>query len=300
MIQIPEDKELIKKFIETNHAFKSSVADHNTPTAEKTYQELYAFYHKINESSLEQIHKEVAYQQIVEAYHSLQDLKQDTMSPTNIIAIAVVIVIVSTIIFINPRIIGLAVFQEQTTQAVNIAFSYTNSQAVQLKSVPSSLAVSGKVTGNAKLFAEIDGRKLLVLDTEKLKATTFRNECLDTCVLPVLGSKNVVFNAEVQNGQLTINEITYYSKKTNHAPVWTGEPQKITLQEETTIDFAPYFSDTDEDELVYLASSSEGAKTSVSGSKVTLTPEQGFTTATLTIIASDLEYSTKANIQLSS
>lgn len=300
MICIPEDKELVKHFIETSHTLRTAIADHNTPEAEKKYQELYAIYHKINESSLEQIHKEVAYQQIVEAHHSLQDLKQDTISPTNIIAIAVVIVIISTIIFINPRIIGLAVFQEQTTQQVNIVFSQSNSQATELKAVPSSLAVSGTVTGSAKLFAEIDGRKLLVLDTNKLRATTFKNECLDTCVLPVLGSKNVVFTAELTNGQLSISEISYYSKKTNHAPVWNGKPQKITLNGETTIDFEQYFSDPDGDELVYLASVSEGAKASVSGSKVTILPDENFSTTTLDIIVSDLQESVKAKITLTS
>lgn len=300
MIQIPEDKELIKQFIDTAHTLKTAVAEHNTPAAEKNYQELYAIYHKINESSLEQIHKEVAYQQIVQAYHSLQDLKQDTMSPTNIIAIAVVIVIISTIIFINPRIIGLAVFQEQITQPVSLIFSESSSKAVELKAVPSSLAVSGKVIGNAKLFVEIDGRKLLVMDTNKLKATTFKNECLDTCVLPVLGSKNIVFTAELNNAKLAISDLTYYNKKTNHLPIWNKEPQQITLQGETTIDFAPYFSDPDGDELVYLASVTEGVQASVSGSIVTLTPQEGFTTAILDIIVSDLEESVRAKIQLNS
>jgi len=198
-----EDKELIKKFIEKNHELKTTLADHNITTAQKTYQELYELYHTINNSSLEHIHKEVAYQQIVSAYHSVQDLKQETLAPTNIIAIAIVLIIVSTIIFINPRIIGLAVSQLEALQ------------------------------------------------------------------------------------------------QKNHAPEWNGQPTTIEVKGETTIDFAPSFKDKDSDQLVYLAIVPQDIQATVSGSIITITPDQGVTgQKTLELVVSDMKNSVRAKIIL--
>lgn len=165
--------------------------------AKEKYEQLYAVYHQINSSQLEKIHKEVAYQQLLTSYHLIEELKQQSNAPINIIAIAIVIILVSVIVFINPRMIGLAVFQE-------------------------------------------------------LK---------------------------------------------NSAPVWTGEPKTITVKGITAIDFGQYFSDTDGDELVYLAMAPEGLKTTVSGSIISIEPENSLKgEKMLDIIVSDMKHSTRAKI----
>jgi len=104
----------------------------------------------------------------------------------------------------------------------------------------------------------------------------------------------------MNDATLTITSVQYYSKNKNHAPVWNGAPKTITLHGPTTIDFSPYFSDPDGNDLVYLASVPEGIHATASGSTVTLTPEQNTAagTATLTLVVSDLQYSVRANIPL--
>lgn len=293
------DKELIQKFIEASSVFKSAVAEQNLHTSKETYKQMYEIYHKINESSLEQIHKEVAYQQIVQAYHLIQDLKNDTTSPTNIIAIAVVIIILSMIIFINPRMVGLAVFQEKIVQPVNLEWSQNGVQNIELQAVPSSLSVTGELNGegSARLFAEVDGRRILVFDSANLKSKVFKDVCADSCVMPKINTKKLALSAEVNNAVIVLKSVGYYARNRNHAPVWDGEPKTIAITGETNVDFSQHFSDADGDNLVYMAIVPEGIKASVSGSIVTIIPDSSFKGQTyLELIVSDLKESTRAKI----
>lgn len=282
---------------------KSAVSEQDLTRAKQKYQELYSIYQQINDSQLEKIHKEVAYQQLVTSYHLIQDLKDSTTTPTNIIAIAVVIILVSVVVFINPRMVGLAVFQESISQPVNFEFSQSGSREITFKSLPSSLSVSGEFVGDgtAKLFAESEGRRMLVFDSTKsnIQATKFTGQCIDTCVLPKVGTTKMTLFAEVDKATLKLNSINYYTRLKNTAPVWNGEPKVITVQGKTTVDFSKYFTDSDGDELVYLVTTPEGINAEVSGSIVTFTADQtakGEKFADL--IVSDMKHSTRAKIKL--
>lgn len=274
------------------------------PNAKKAYEELYAIYHQINDSKLEPVHKEVAYQQLVQSYHSISDLKQQITAPTNIIAVAIVIVILSVIIFVNPRIVGLAVFQEIITQPLALEFAQSGAQELLLKEFPSSFSASGqfKGEGTARLYAEIDGRRLLVFDSTKSKigAEKFKEQCMDTCTMPKVRTKKVILSAEINDAILTIDKITYYTKKTkNNAPEWGGGPNKIAINGQTTIDLEQHFTDKEGDELVYLARTPPGIKAEVSGSKVTITPETSEKgVRVIDVIVSDLKQTTRAKIEL--
>lgn len=108
-----EDSQLIKNFVDTYYALKTALSEKNTEQAQATYQQLYNAYTSINTSQLAGVHKEIAYQQLTDAYHSLHDLQNEIKTPANLIAIALVVIIISTIIFVNPQMIGLAIFQHQ-------------------------------------------------------------------------------------------------------------------------------------------------------------------------------------------
>lgn len=300
---IIEDKALIKQFIDIASELKSTVSEQNLKSAKQKYQELYGKYQQINDSKLEKIHKEVAYQQLVTTYHSIQELKQQTTAPTNIIAIALVIIILSVIIFVNPRMVGLAVFQEMTKQDVNINFQQSGQEEVLLKKIPSSLTASGKFTGTgtAKLYAEMDGRKLLLFDSAKSKVTNqkFTDQCIDTCILPKIGATKIALTAELDNANLQIDSISYYSRVKNTAPVWNGELKTVRVNGETTVDFGPYFRDNDNDQIVYMAVTPEGITAEVTGSRITFLPEETTKGERYAdIIASDLKHTTKARVKL--
>jgi len=298
-----EDKVLIKQFIEVASELKSAVAEQNLAGARQKYQQLYGQYQQINDSKLEKIHKEVAYQQLLTGYHSIQELKQQTAAPTNIIAIALVIIILSVIIFINPKMVGLAVFQEITTQKLNIIYSQNGEDEILLKTIPSSLTVTGKFdgSGTARLFAEAEGRKLIVFDSTKssIRSKKFTDQCIDTCILPKIGTTKINLIAEIDNAVLQVDSISYYSRVSNTAPVWNGEPKSIVVKGETTIDFEQYFKDNDGDQIVYMAVTPDGISAEVSGSKITFLPEKTATGEKYAdIIASDLKHTTKARIKL--
>jgi len=250
------------------------------------------------------VHKEVAYQQLVQSYHSISDLKHQATTPTNMIAVAIVIVILSVIIFVNPRIIGLAVFQEKITQQESVEFAKSGIKDMLLNEIPSSLSASGqfKGQGTAKLYAEIDGRRLLVFDSQKSKigAGKFKEQCMDTCTMPKVSTKKVTLSAEVNEAYLKIDKISYYTKKTkNNAPEWDGEPKKIVITGQTTTDLGQHFSDKDGDELVYLTTAPVGIKAEISGSKITITPETSEKgVKIIDLIVSDLKQTTRAKIEL--
>lgn len=294
---------MIKKFIEASYLVKTAITEQNLTNAKKNYEELYSIYRQINDSKLDQVHKEVAYQQLLGAYHATSDLKQQITAPTNIIAIALVIVILSVIIFINPRMVGLAVFQEKTTQLLNLEFTQSKSQQVELKSIPTSLSVSGQFrgAGTAKLFAEIEGRRLLIFDSTKTKITAekFQQVCIDTCVMPRVSTTKLVLFAETNNAAITINSVEYYSATKNNPPIWNQEPQIITLKDTTTIDFSQYFKDIDGDELVYLATTPQGLSAEISGSIVKFSTDgsiQG--QKQIELLVSDMKQTTKARINV--
>ncbi len=197
--------------------------------------------------------------------------------------------------------VGLAVFQEKTTQLLDLEFIQSKSQQIELKFIPTSLSASGqfKGAGTAKLFAEIEGRRLLIFDSTKTKiiGEKFQQACIDTCVMPRVGTTKLVLSAETNNAAITVNSLQYYSATKNNAPVWNQEPQIITLKDTTTIDFSQYFKDPDGDELVYLATTPQGITAEISGSIVKFTSDgnaQG--QKQIELLVSDMKHTTKARI----
>jgi len=81
---------------------------------------------------------------------------------------------------------------------------------------------------------------------------------------------------------------------TNSAPQWTGSNAEFTIQGQTQINLDSYFTDPDGDRLTYLVTDAPDIMVSVSGSRLTVTPNPMIKgTRIVSIIASDLEKSTE-------
>ena len=102
--------EVIDKFVKANDALQSSIDANDTSEARKNYKELLVAYNEINASEIENIHKEIAHEQIVKAYHSVSGLK-GKRSNTKYVVLGALVILVSIVFLVSPGIIGFTLFE---------------------------------------------------------------------------------------------------------------------------------------------------------------------------------------------
>lgn len=201
---VPIDKvDLIHKFVQAYNSAQDSIEENRIPEAKQKYHELMSIYKDIADSDVESVHKELAYDQVMKVYQGVKGMKVRKTINTKAVALAIVLIIISLVIFIKPEIIGLATFE----------FNH----APEWSSGTNVFVILG-IQGNAQ-FDE------------------------------------------------------YYDR---------------------TIDLNAFFSDSDNDELAYLATSAPGLKVQLNGNFLTFLPEPGvFGKRAVTIVASDGQAVTK-------
>ena len=127
------------------------------------------------------------------------------------------------------------------------------------------------------------------------RTTTFDDACIETCTMNATnGTLRVVTTGDARL------EITAASAETvlpNNPPSQILTLPSITVNETTTLDLAPYFTDIDGDALLYSTSTSAIATLDVEDSIVTITPISDGT-ETVTIYTSDLEEIIQSTLEL--
>ena len=101
--------DLIHKFVQAYNAAQDSIDSNRKDEAKQKYRQLMGVYKEIADSGIESVHKELAYDQVMKVYKGVSGMKFRAPAHSRSIAIAIVIIIVSLVIFIKPEIIGLVV-----------------------------------------------------------------------------------------------------------------------------------------------------------------------------------------------
>lgn len=294
------DEELIKKFVDQHSETEKLLNQEKLKDAKQKYLDVVNTYHEIQKSQLENYHKEIAYDQVTTLFKKVNETKERVKIPYHLIIAAVLIMTFSILIFVNPSIVGLAGLENTARQQVSLQFKESGVEQVTLKDRPLSIMASGQFTGSAKLYYK-QGEKLeLILDTNKIQGTTFKDICLETC--EVISSSNTIdLFAQLEPGAtLTINEIAYNIKTgKNTPPVWKTETRTFNAQngKPLELNLDEHFTDAEKDNLVYLSTTTDGIDVMVEENTVTITPR---TTGKkeITLIASDLEEITRIPVTI--
>ncbi len=296
------DDELVKKFVDAHSQAEKLLSDDKIAEAKQKYLEVVNVYHELEKSSLEHYHKEFAYDQVTQLFKKVNEAKARVQVPYHLILAAVLIIGFSIIIFFKPSIVGLAGFEDLIRQPTDITFTESKLQAVSLRDRPLTLSASGEFTGRVKLFFKKGDKFELIFDSEKSKSANgiFTDICEETCDI-IADSNAIELFADVENGsRLIVKELSYkVQRKDNTAPTWTGSTKTFTALNGKllAIDLNQYFSDAENDALVFLSTTDEGLDVVVQNSKVTITPK-ATGTKNLVFIASDLVDITKVPVTI--
>lgn len=204
--------DLIHKFVQAYNSAQDSIEENKHEEAKQKYHELMQIYKQISDSDMEPVHKELAYDQVMKVFNGIKGIKMRSAISGKSIALAVVIILISLVIFIKPEIVGLAV---GTISSIDSA-PYWN--------------------GDSNLF------------------------------------------------------------------VITGVPKSAMFKEsyDRTINLDSFFTDSNGDELSYLATSAPGLDVRVKGSFLTFLPQKGvFGDRTISVVASDGEHVVKQELAVS-
>ncbi|MEM3154321.1 MAG: hypothetical protein QW165_02005 [Candidatus Woesearchaeota archaeon] len=296
------DDELVKKFVELHAQTEQLLHEDKISEAKQKYLDVVNAYHDIEKSSLEHFHKELAYDQVTQLFKKVNEAKQRVQVPYNLILAAVLIIGFSILVVFKPSIVGLAGFEDLIRQPTDFVFTEPKLQQVTLKDRPLTLSASGEFSGKAKLFYKKGDKFELIFDSEKSKSQNgiFTDICEETCEI-IADSNAIELFADVTEGsRLHIKELSYKVKrKDNTAPTWTGKTKTFTaIRGKTlTIDVNQYFTDAENDKLVYLSTTDDGLDVLVQNSKVSITPKTAGTKH-IVFIASDLLDVTKVPVTI--
>lgn len=299
---MPND-ELIKKFVDLHTQTTRLIAEQKVADAKQKYLELLDAYHAIDKSSLEKFHKELAYDQVTKVFSQLNQMKESIKIPYNLIVAAALIIALSFVVFLKPQIAGLASFEDEIVQKVELKWTQTDVHTVTLRDRPLTLSASGSFTGKVKLFYKTGQKLELIFDSSKSLSQDgkFARVCEETCELNTNTNLAELFAQIEEGSSLEITELIYkVERKTNSAPIWTGKTRSFTIQTGKTliIDLNEYFSDSDKDPLVYLSTTTDGLEVTVENSIVTIAVKGAIGTKSITFIASDLIGVTKIPVSI--
>ena len=306
---------LVTSFVDTYHTVREDLDAGKLDLASKTYTELYDLYEKINGSALESYHKELAFDQISSIRQELQSLQskptksktpqgsdRTRLRPAGLLVCAGAIIIAfSLLVMIRPSLVGLTFFEEHLGEDLGLTFEHSSDYAITLQQVPASLRLSGKLTsGTAKVYALLDGKKILVFDSTRVSLVDgqFADVCMDSCILHA-SNKIMPLVIELSGGKLFLDRVSYAAESImNNVPTWVGPEKTFTVSKELTLNLDNYFFDKDGDHLVYLATATTGVKTIIDDNKVTFTNNGASGSVDVTLIASDLKDITRIPVTL--
>jgi len=295
------DDDLIKKFVDVQHETEQLLDQEKVSEAKQKYLQVLDAYQAIDRSSLEKYHKELAYDQVTALFRKVNDAKEKLKVPVNLIVAAVLIIGLSIAVFFNPSIVGLIGFEDLARQPINLTLTESGIHQFTLKDRPLTLWASGSYTGKAKLFFKQGNKLELLLDTELLNNGSFTDVCEDTCEVNADANTIELFASLEPGSRLELSELTYkIERKTNSAPAWKGSSRSFNAQvaKPVTIDLADYFSDAENDQLVFLSTTADGLDVMVQESKLTITAKAAGDKQ-ITIVASDLVEVTRVGVTIS-
>ncbi|MBW3004610.1 hypothetical protein KY310_02165 [Candidatus Woesearchaeota archaeon] len=155
--------DLIHKFVQTYNSAQDSIDDNRMDEAKQKYKELMSVYKQISDSDMESVHKELAYDQVMKVFNGVKGMKPKSSIHVKSIAAAVVIIIISLVIFIKPEIIGMVTFD------VNQAPVWTgDGNLFVITGVPKEsmfIGNSDRTVNLAAFFSDPNGDELTYLAT---------------------------------------------------------------------------------------------------------------------------------------
>lgn len=178
------------------------------------------------------------------------------------------------IYYLGPSITGFLTKEFSYTEQPNLVIASSGNYTWHLENIGDLkyVKLDGRVTnyGKARVYIESNGIRYLVFDSTKL------NESKNNA------SSNIITGFAVKVSQ-SDNE----KKNNNKKPEWTG-PDQFIINGTTIINLSQYFTDKDNDSLIYSASQVDGIAVSTNNEIVTITPisNNNFNT-TITFTASD-------------
>ena len=180
------------------------------------------------------------------------------------------------------------------TQTANFTVTAVNQGPVLTDTIPhQDLAVGGTVTLDVSgTFTDPDGDTLTL--TVESEDTTVATASLDGTMLTLVGidvgTSFVSLTATDPGGLSATQVFAAFVASGNQAPMAEGEipAQSLKVGDSASVDVSGNFSDPDDDELIYMAASSDDdiATASVSGAEVTVTGVAAGS-ATVTVTATD-------------
>ncbi len=289
--------DLIKKFLDAHQATEALLNQDNIAEAKQKYLDVVNIYHDIQNSQLDHFHKEIAYDNVTTLFKKINDAKKRITVPYNAIIAAILIIAFSFLVAFNPSIVGLASYTDTVTQPLDVTFAESKLYQLNLQDRPLSLALSGTTTGAAKVYLK-QGEKLeLVVDTAQA-GSTFENICAETCDVNA-NSNAIELFVEVQSGELKLTSVQYkIEPRPNTPPAWQGDKTfAMTVGQANTVNMNNYFTDADNDQLVFLSTTADGLEVQVEHNTATITPASAGTYKML-FIASDRKDATRIPITI--
>jgi hypothetical protein len=164
------ETDLVPKFSDKYESALSLINAGNLSGAKLTYRELSSIYSEINASNLEQVHKQLAYNCLVDVYNKLQESRGESPTSkltTGFIITAVILAILAVVLILKPSIVGLT-----AADFSNHAPVWTGDNTFKVSSLQGSLEIDLN-----KYFSDADWDELtyIATRTENLDVTVIGN-----------------------------------------------------------------------------------------------------------------------------
>lgn len=230
---------LIDEFVEQQVRFDSSVKSGDTARALEDYQRLSGVYSRIASSDVEDVHKGIAFDQVSSAYKSLQSLhgsvsssnslqvgsgssvgsvvssnvsRLSSFSVRDVAVVCSFVVLVLGVLFVDPQTVGFSFLGSDNTvtftKHLGVSFDKSSELVVPLSRAPSSLYLSGSLSGgSAKVFLLSGGSKLLIVDSSR-DGLSFSRVCGSACSLTDT-PKDFSLLVEVSGGSLSLDSLEF-------------------------------------------------------------------------------------------
>lgn len=271
------DEQLIPRFVELHNETEQLLESNRVDEAKKKYLEALDAYHSIQKSTLEKHHKDLAYSNVTTLFSKVNEAKERMKVPYNLIAAAVLVIAFSILVVVKPSIVGLVSLDDMMHKPLNMTIKESGLHEITLQDRPLSLLLSGNVTGSAKVFFKQGNKLELIVDTAKLGMDSFSNICEETCTVAAQGNTITLFVDLNESSELTLTGLDYrVEQRKNTPPRWRGSTTnfKAKVDGSTIIDLNDYYTDDEDDEMVFLSTRDDSLDVYVQDSLVHLMPEE--------------------------